>query len=165
MVNAVTLQGSFVKFSKMQEMVYFCPFLQWLIPLKAQKCSLKTGVNFGSKHSKRKKGSFINLKSHKEVFIVPIISIVFEKLFKNRITPIILKQSMSNFQNSGSKGKSVENNLLLLRALSDHSKHMGKQLWLTFNNIEKCFDSLWLEDCINSLWDNGVKHDTLSLIL
>ena len=23
-----------------------------------------------------------------------------------------------------------------------------------------CFDSLWLEDCINSLWDLGVKDDT-----
>ena len=41
---------------------------------------------------------------------------------------------------------------------------MGKQLWLTFYDIEKCFDSLWLEDCINSLWDNGVKDDILSLI-
>ena len=37
-------------------------------------------------------------------------------------------------------------------------------MWLTFYDIEKCFDSLWLEDYINSLWDNGVKNDTLSLI-
>ena len=35
-------------------------------------------------------------------------------------------------------------------------------LWFTFYDIEKCFDSLWLEDCINSLWENGVKDDTLS---
>ena len=55
-------------------------------------------------------------------------------------------------------------NLFLLRALIDHLKYMGKQLWLTFYDIEKCFDSLWLEDCINSLWDNSVKDDTLSLI-
>ena len=55
MVNAVILQGSFVKFSKMQEMVYFCPSLQWLLPIKVQKCSLRIGVNFGSKNSKRKK--------------------------------------------------------------------------------------------------------------
>ena len=41
---------------------------------------------------------------------------------------------------------------------------MGKQLWLTLFDIEKCFDSLSLKDCINSLWDNGVKGDTLSLI-
>ena len=63
-----------------------------------------------------------------------------------------------------SKGKGVVDNLFLLRALIDHSKYMGKQLWLTFYDIEKCFDRLLLEDCINSLWDNGVKDDNLSLI-
>ena len=112
---------------------------------------------------KKKKGSFKSLKNYRGIFIVPIISIIFEKLLKNRITPI-LKQNMSNFQNGGSKGNGVVDNLFLLRALIDHSKYMGKQLWLIFYDIEKCFNSLWLEDCINSLWDNGVKDDTLSLI-
>ena len=71
---------------------------------------------------------------------------------------------MSHFQNGGSKGKGVTDNLFLLRALIDHSRYMDKQLWITFYDIEKCFDSLWLEDCINSLWDNGIKDDTLYLI-
>ena len=35
---------------------------------------------------------------------------------------------------------------------------------MTFYDIEKCFDSLWLEDCINSLYENGVKNDILDLI-
>ena len=111
---------------------------------------------------KKKKGSFKSLKNYRGIFIVPIISIIFKKLLKNRITPV-LKQNISNFQNGGSKGKGVEDNLFLLRALIDHSKYMGKQLWLMFYGIEKCFDSLWL-GCINSLLDNGVKDDTLSLI-
>ena len=34
----------------------------------------------------------------------------------------------------------------------------------TFFDIEKCFDSLWLEDCINSLWENEIRDDMLSLI-
>ena len=112
---------------------------------------------------KKKKGSFKCLKNYRGIFIVPIISIIFEKLLKNRITPF-LKKNMSNFQNGGSKGKGAVDNLFLLRSLIDHSKYMGKQLWLRFYDIEKCFDSLWLEDCINSLWDNGVKNDILSLI-
>ena len=37
-------------------------------------------------------------------------------------------------------------------------------LWITFYGIEKCFDSLWFEDCINSFWDLGVKDDMLYLI-
>ena len=112
---------------------------------------------------KKKKGSIKSLKNYRGIFIVPIISIIFEKLLKNRITPI-LKQNMSNFQNRGSKEKAVVDNLFFLRTLIYHSKYMGMQLWLTFYDTEKCFDSLWLEDCIISLWDNVVKDDIVSLI-
>ena len=56
-----------------------------LIPLKAQKWSLKIGVNFGSKHSKKKKGSFTSLKIYRGIFIVPIISIIFENFSKTRL--------------------------------------------------------------------------------
>ena len=55
-------------------------------------------------------------------------------------------------------------NLFVLRGLIDHSKCLKKELWITFYDIEKCFDSLWLEDCINSLWRCGVDDDILYLI-
>ena len=55
-------------------------------------------------------------------------------------------------------------NLFILRGIINHANYLGKELWLTFYDIEKCFDSLWLEDCINSLWDLGVKDDVLCLI-
>ena len=29
--------------------------------------------------------------------------------------------------------------------------------------LKNCFDRLWLEDCINSLWDNGVADNILYL--
>ena len=35
---------------------------------------------------------------------------------------------------------------------------------MTLHDIEKCFNSLWLEDCINSIYENGVKNDILDLI-
>ena len=72
----------------------------------------------------KKKGSFKSLNNYWGIFIVPIISIIFEKILKNRITPI-LKQNMPNFQNGGSKGKGVVDNLFSLRALIDHSKYIG----------------------------------------
>ena len=55
-------------------------------------------------------------------------------------------------------------NLFILRGIINHANYLGKELWLTFYDIEKCFDSLWLEDCINSLWDLDVKDDILCLI-
>ena len=126
-----------------------------VFPLNWRKLWIKT--------LKKIKGSIKSLKNYRGIFIVPIISIISEKLLKNRITPI-LKQNMSNFQNRGSKEKAVVDNLFFLRTLIYHSKYMGMQLWLTFYDTEKCFDSLWLEDCINSLWDNVVKDDIVSLI-
>ena len=71
---------------------------------------------------------------------------------------------MTKFQTGCRKSKGVVDNLFILRGIIDHAKYLGRELWLTFYDIEKCFDRLWLEDCINSLWDNGVTDDILYLI-
>ena len=82
---------------------------------------------------------------------------------KNKISDT-LQQNISKFQNGGMKGKGAVDNLFILRGIINHANYMGKELWLTFYDTEKCFDSLWLEDCINSLWDLDVKDDILCLI-
>ena len=112
---------------------------------------------------KKKKGSFKKLKNYRGLFLVPILSIIFEKLLKNRINKL-LQQNISKFQNGGMKGKGVVGSLFILRATVNHAKYLNKELLITFYDTEKCFDSLWLEDYINSLWDLGVKDDTLFLI-
>ena len=62
------------------------------------------------------------------------------------------------------KGKGVVDGLFILKATVNHAKYLNKELLITFNDIEKCCDSLWFEDCINSLWDLEAKDDTLFLI-
>ena len=96
---------------------------------------------------KKKKGTFRKLDNYRGIFLVPILSIIFEKLLKNRISDT-LQQSISKFQNGGMKGKGVVDNLFVLRGIINHANYLGKELWLTFYDTEKCFDSLWLEDCI-----------------
>ena len=112
---------------------------------------------------KKKKGTFKKLNNYRGIFFVPILSTIFEKLLKNRISDT-LQQNISKFQNRGMKGKGVVDNLFILRGIINHANYLGKELWLTFYDIKKCFDSQWLEDCINSLWDLGVKDDILCLI-
>ena len=75
-----------------------------------------------------------------------------------------LRENIVKFQNGGMKGKGAVDNLFIIRGIINHAKYLGKELWLTFYDIEKCFDSLWLENCINSLWDMRVGNDILSLI-
>ena len=82
---------------------------------------------------------------------------------KNRLSNT-LQENISKFQNGGMKGKGVVDNLFIIRGIINPAKYLGKELWLTFYDIEKCFDSLWLEDCINILWNMGVRNDILPLI-
>ena len=81
--------------------------------------------------SKRKLGNY------RGVFLVPIASLIFEKLLKN-ITSPHLEQNMTEFQTGGVKGKGVVDNLMILRGIVEHAKYLGQGLWLTFYDIEKC---------------------------
>ena len=100
---------------------------------------------------KKKKGSFKRLKNYRGIFLVPTLSIIFEKLLKNRINKL-LQQNISKFENGGMKGKGVVDSLFILRAMVIHAKYLNKELLITFYDIEKC--------CINSLWDLRVKDVT-----
>ena len=111
----------------------------------------------------KKTGPKRRLENYRGVFLVPIASLIFEKLLKNRVNPY-LEENMTKFQTGGWNGKGVVDNLFTLRGIIDPAKYLGRELWLTFYDIEKCFDRLWLEDCINSLWDNGVADEILYLI-
>ena len=111
----------------------------------------------------KQKGSWKELENHRGIFIVVILTIIFEKVIKNRILPV-LSTNMTQFQTGGAKGKGVVDNLFILRGIIDHSVYLNKPTFVTFYDIEKCFDSLWLEDCINTLWENGVQDDTIYLI-
>ena len=90
---------------------------------------------------KKKRDSLNKLESYRGIFLVPILSLILEKLLKNRMQPT-LENNMSKFQTGGAKGKGVIDNLFILRGLIDHTNYLGKEWWITFYDIEKCFDSL-----------------------
>ena len=76
---------------------------------------------------KKKNGSTRKLSSYRGIFPVPVLSIIFEKLLKNRITPHS-EENMIQFQTGGVKGKGVVDNLFILKGMIDHSKYLGKEL-------------------------------------
>ena len=49
---------------------------------------------------------------------------------------------MTKFQTGGDKNKGVLDYLFVERGLIDHSKYLKKELWITFYDIEKFYDSL-----------------------
>ena len=65
---------------------------------------------------------------------------------------------------SFSLGAEALTGLIYHRPSGENSKFLPSQIWIAFYDTEKCFDSFWLEDCINSLYENGVKDYILDLI-
>ena len=61
---------------------------------------------------KKKKGTFRKLDNYRGIFLVPILSIIFDKLLKNKISDT-LQQTISKFQNGSMKGKGVVDNLFI----------------------------------------------------
>ena len=64
--------------------------------------------NTVDKNFKKKNGASLKLDNYRGIFIVPILSIIFEKLLTNRL-PNTLQENISKFQNGGMKGKGVDN--------------------------------------------------------
>ena len=48
--------------------------------------------------------------------------------------------------------------------MRDHAKYLKKQVYLTFYDYSQCFDSLWLEESMISLWKLGIRNELFYLI-
>ena len=72
----------------------------------------------------KKTGSKRKLGNYTGVLLVPVASLIFQKLLKNRISPYS-EQTMTKFQTGGVKGKGVVDNLMILRGIIDHAKYLG----------------------------------------
>jgi hypothetical protein len=85
---------------------------------------------------------------------------MFEKLNMNRIEEPVKKIDKCQAGNRTERG--TDDQIFLLRATIDHSKYMKKPLYIVLYDYKQCFDSLWLSDCLLSLWNLGVKSETLN---
>ena len=43
--------------------------------------------------------------------------------------------------------------------------HLNKETYITFIDLEKCFDKLWLQSGITELWKGGMNHQDAEMIL
>ena len=86
----------------------------WLMCLRSKGSSHHEREKMWIRTLRKQKGSMKDLNNHRGVFIVNISSLIFEKLLKNRISPI-LNKNMSQFQTGGVKGKGITDNLFIMR--------------------------------------------------
>ena len=102
-----------------------------------------------------KKGPMKDLANQRGLFITNIVSKIAERILINRNQKEIQK-NISDFQNGGIKNRSVSDNLYILNSVMQMYKNQKLNHYILFTDLNKCFDKLWLEDCIVELVKCGM---------
>ena len=108
------------------------------------------------------KGRKKELVNHRGIFLISVLYKIFERLIHNRIQDILEKTS--KFQAGATHNRGPADNLFLLRGTMDHLVYLNKPAYITLYDFRQAFDSLWLEDCMLSLWKVGLHNELLPLI-
>ena len=130
--------------------------------IKANLCIPDSWINVIITTLFKNKGSRKYLKNHRGIFLTSIFSKVMEKLIKTRIQDSLL--NISPFQCGATLNHSTADCMFMVNGLIDHAKYTKTPLYLTLYDYSTCFDSLWLEDTMLSLWDLGVQDEMFPLI-
>ena len=111
----------------------------------------------------KKKGDRREMENQRGIFLTNIVSKVFERIILNRNRNVIEKY-MSAFQCGGKKGRSTIDHLFQLRAVMDEYRYKNRDLHVFYGDLQKCFDKLWLKDCIVKLSKSGMNLRELMLV-
>ena len=112
--------------------------------------------------SVHKKGSKMLMKNKRGLFITNIVSKVLERVLKERNRENFTK-GLSPNQTGGRR--STIDNLFTVLAIIERNNYLNKTTYLTFADVRKCFDRLWLDDGIKrplAMWSRTKRcyHDT-----
>ena len=106
-----------------------------------------------------KQGKKEDLKNKRGLFLTNVVSKVFEKIQDQESTV-----TYDQFQNGGTRGRGTVDNWMLVHALIDEGKRLNKPVYLFFGDLVKCFDRLWLKDCVVDLYESGMRARDAGMI-
>ena len=112
----------------------------------------------------KNKGSRKDFNQYRGVFRVTVFRNILDRLIFNDEYETIEK-NLTDSNVGGRKGRNIRDNIFVINAVINSIKK-GKEdpCDITVNDVEKCFDSLWVQECINTLFEYGLRNDKLVLL-
>ena len=115
----------------------------------------------------KNKGSRQDLKNDRGIFILAVLRKILDKLINLDKYPD-LDLSMSDSNIGARKNKNVRNHLFVVYGIVNSIVNGGKGcVDIQIYDLVQAFDSLWLEDCLNDLYDalpDNKRDDKLALV-
>ena len=111
------------------------------------------------------KGEKFDLENDRGIFLVSTFrSILMRLIYMDKYS--IIDSCMSDSQVGGRKGKNVRNHLWILNGVICDvlSTRKKSPIDIQIFDYKQCFDSLWLQESLNDIYESGVQDDKLALL-
>lgn len=109
----------------------------------------------------KNKGSRMEVGNRRGLFLTSVMSKVYEKAIMTKTEGGI---KTSEYQNGGKKERSTKDNWIAIMAAMEGNKERKKDTYILFADAEKCFDKLWLQDCLVDLHGAGMREREVEMI-
>ena len=112
----------------------------------------------------KNRGSRNKFDNYRGIFRVPILrATLYRLIYNDEYENIDVQLTDSNV--GARKNRNIRDNIFVLNAITN-SVVNGKEdpVDIQLFDVEKCFDALWLEECINDAFEAGFKNDKLVLL-
>ena len=109
-----------------------------------------------------KSGNKTNIsESERGIFLVNIMSKVYEivKITQNEKN----NSKMSEMQAARRKEKSAMDNLIIMNTIIENQRAQKLNTYMFFADAVKCFEKLWLRDCLLEMYNLGYDPNTLKI--
>ena len=117
--------------------------------------------NITSLHKKKSKNDFQNYRG---IFRVSVLRSILDTLIYNSAYETI-DSNLTDGNVGSRKRRGCRDNMFVISAISN-SVVNGKSepIQVQVTDVEKCFDKMWLQSCINALYEAGFRDDMLNLL-
>ena len=136
---------------KSAEMMINCVLSEEIIPDEWNSMLIK---------SNHKKGEKMHMKNKRGIFLTNVVSKAFEKAVEIEMGPV----EFDIFQAGGTKDRSTSDNWIIVMAMRDRFRYLREDLYLFFGDLVKCFDKLWLKDCLIDLHTAGAREKEIKIL-
>ena len=112
----------------------------------------------------KNKGSRKDYNQYRGAFRVTIFRNILDRLIFNDEYQTI-ENNLTDSNVGGRRGINIRDHIFVLNAIINSVKKGNAEACdITVNDVEKCFDALWVQECMNTLFECGLNNDKLVLL-
>eukprot|EP00794_Sanderia_malayensis_P020626 gene20626-22661_t len=109
----------------------------------------------------KNKGSKSEVGNRRGIFLTSVMSKLLEKIILHKTESLV---KVDKYQSGGRKQCGTVDNWMVLIAILDNNRRLNKKTYLILADAEKCFDKLWLKDCLVDLCAAGMREREIDIL-